>query len=67
MGFYTRKNAEQSALTDEAYAVVLRHNGVVLGKGLLAEETRQDARSVLAALELLAKEGKIRIDPIPQE
>jgi hypothetical protein len=64
MGFYTRQNTEQSKLTDEVYAVILRHQGVVLGKGLLSEETKQDARSILAALELLAEEGKIRLEPI---
>jgi hypothetical protein len=66
MGFYTRQNAEQSRLTDEIYEVIKRHNGMVLGNGLLTKETKQDARSILAALELLAEEGKIRIETTPK-
>ncbi len=31
MGFYSRQNAEQSRLTDEVYAVIELHHGVVLG------------------------------------
>jgi hypothetical protein len=67
MGFYTRHNAEQSKLTDEVYAVILRHEGLVLGKGLLTKETKQDARSILAALELLAEEGKIKLEPVAKK
>ena len=66
MGFYSRQNAEQSRLTDEVYAVILRHNGVVLGDGRLTKETKQDARSILAAIELLAEEEKIRIETRPK-
>jgi hypothetical protein len=67
MGFYSRQNAEQSRLTDEVYAVIERHHGVVLGDGRLTKETKQDARSILAAIELLVEEEKIRIESSPKK
>jgi putative IMPACT (imprinted ancient) family translation regulator len=67
MGFYSRQNVEQSRLTDEVYAVIQRHDGVVLGDGRLTKETKQEARSILAAIELLAEEKKIRIETSPKE
>lgn len=66
MGFYSRQNTEQSRLTDEVYAVIQRHNGVVLGDGQLTKETKQDARSILAAIVLRADEKKIRIETSPK-
>jgi hypothetical protein len=66
MGFYSRQDAEQSRLTDEVYAVIQRYDGLVLGDGRRTTETNQDARSILAALDLLAEEGKIRIETTPK-
>jgi hypothetical protein len=60
VGFYSRQNAEQSRLTDEVYAVIQRYKSVDLN-GRLTEETKQGARSILAALDLLVEEGKIEI------
>jgi hypothetical protein len=61
MGFYSRNNEEQSRLTDEVYAAIQRCKGVVLGDGHLSAETKQEPRSIYAALELLEEEGKITI------
>lgn len=61
MGFYSRNNEEQSRLTDEVYKAIRRCKGVVLGDGHLSAETKQDPRSIYAALELLEAEGKITI------
>jgi hypothetical protein len=66
MGFYSRQNAEQSRLTDEVYAVIQRHNSLVLGTGVLTQETEQDQRSILAALDLLVEEGKVTITLTPK-
>jgi hypothetical protein len=63
---FSRSNAEQSRITDQVWAVVERHGGAVLGDGLLTRETDLDARSILAALDLLTKEGKIRITVSPR-
>lgn len=67
MGFYSRAVKEQSRLTDEVYEAIARLGRVVLGDGRLTKETHQDGRSILAALELLAEEGKIRIEGTPKE
>jgi hypothetical protein len=61
MGFYSRNNEEQSRLTDEVYAAIQRCKGMVLGDGHLSAETKQEPRSIYAALELLEEEGKITI------
>jgi hypothetical protein len=61
MGFYSRNNEEQSRLTDEVYAAIQRCKGPVLGDGHLSAETKQNPRSIYAALELLEEEGKITI------
>lgn len=67
MGLYSRQNAEQSRLTDEVYAVIRRHNSLVLGTGVLTKEIKQDQRSILAALDLLVEEAKITITVTPKE
>jgi hypothetical protein len=59
MAFFSRKNAEQSRITDEVYKVLARHGSVMQGAGVLSKETNLDTRSILAALDLLEEEGKI--------
>ena len=61
MALYSRRNKEESRLTDEVYAVIQRHGSVPIPKGILTRETGHDSRSVLAALELLEEEEKIVI------
>lgn len=58
---FSRNNGEQSRITDQVLAVIEKHGGALLGNGLLTKETELDARSILAALDLLSKEGKVRI------
>lgn len=61
MTFFSRGDAEQSKITDAVYAVIGTHDGLVLGDGKLTNETGLDAKSILAALELLESEGKIKL------
>ena len=67
VAFFSRVNERQSQLTDELFAVIEHHGSVVLGDGRLTKETSLDARSILAAVELLAEEGKIIIETRPNE
>lgn len=65
MSFYSRCNREQSEQTDRVYVVISKIRSVTLGDGTLTRETQSDARSILAAIELLLEEGKIRITADP--
>lgn len=65
--FFSRQNSAQSVITDKVYSVIERHGGTVLGNGLLTKETELDANSILAALDLLAAEGKIEITTTPKK
>jgi hypothetical protein len=67
MGPYSRQSAEESNLSDEVYAVIEHHRVVVLGDGRLTYETKQDTRSILAALALLEEERKITITRNPKD
>lgn len=66
MGHYSRTNKNDSELTDRVFAIMQRDagpNGIISLKGQLTGETGADSKSVLAALELLLEEGKIRLVP----
>lgn len=52
---------------DKIYDVIQRHGGTVLGDGLLTKETNLDARTILAALDVLAEQGRIRITMTPKQ
>jgi hypothetical protein len=66
MAYYSRLNNEQSRQADEVYEVIQRHTQLTLGDGTLTRETKQDCRSVLAALELLSEEGKVTVTMTPK-
>jgi hypothetical protein len=66
MAHYSRTNKDHSELADRVFAIMQRDagaDGVVSLKGQLTRETGMDLKSVLAALELLYEEGKIRWVP----
>jgi hypothetical protein len=66
MAHFSRTNANHSELADRVFAIMQRDagsDGVVSLKGHLTRETGSDLKSVLAALELLFEERKIRWIP----
>jgi hypothetical protein len=63
MAHHSRTNRDHSELADKVLAIMKRDvgpDGVVSLTGQLTRETGSDLKSVLAALELLHEEGKIR-------
>ena len=66
MAHYSRTNKDHSELADKVFAIMKRDAGadsVVSLTGQLTRETGKDLKSILAALELLHEEGKIRWVP----
>ena len=60
MSKYLRSIAHQSRATDEIYCLLQPYEDGVTVRQLMRDNEMKDANTVLAALDLLVEEGKIR-------
>jgi hypothetical protein len=67
MAHYSRNVAHESRATDEVYSLIQGYpNGVTLNQLMSDNPDRlKDVRSVLAAIDLLTEEGKVRREVTP--